>query len=69
MFKHDRHLAHAKGLIVRMITAAATGVDRETFVEQEVRRMTCEWCELGIPLENGNHVLLGVTIPCEYEKE
>jgi hypothetical protein len=70
MFKSNDGLGQTKSLIVRAITAIATGTSKEVFVEQEMRRMICEWCELGIAIDdNGNHVLNGLTIPCEYERE
>jgi len=68
MFNND--IERTKRLIIRAIIASTNKEAKEVFVEQEIRRMVCEWCELGIPVDaNGNHVLHGLTIPCEYEEK
>jgi len=57
-----------KGFLVRLIAAAATGQDKESFVDQEMRIMMCQWCADGWPLKDGKHTLLGITMPCEAER-
>lgn len=37
----------------------------QTELEQTARECLCEFCRQGIPIENGNHIILDAEIPCE----
>jgi len=63
-----RNTNKTKLLLLRALIAHITNTPKEEFVENEMRLMTCEWCKLNMPLdEDGNHDVLGLTIPCKYE--
>jgi len=56
----------SKGFLARLIVAAAIGQDKDTFVSQELRLLSCNWCAEGFPTNSdGDHELLGVVIPCD----
>jgi len=56
----------SKGFLARLIVAAATGQDKDEFVSQELRLLSCNWCAKGFPTNSyGGHDVLGVVIPCD----
>lgn len=50
----------------QVVQAIVEGQSPEEFAEQALRRMNCPLCRDGLmPLdEDGNHTLLGITVPC-----
>jgi len=59
-----------KRFLVRALLASIEGVSPEEFAENEIRRRSCEWCAMGLSVnEERNHTLCGLVMPCEYENQ
>ena len=55
----------SKGFLARLLVAAATGQDKDAFVEQEMRVLRCQWCAAGFPVTEDHHEVLGQGVPCD----
>ncbi len=66
MMMHGRN-GRASGFAMRILAAHLAGVSAEAFAEQELRRMKCHLCAAGLPVVNGAHEIMGLSLPCEAE--
>ena len=58
----------SKPFLARILAAQASGMSSSEFVAQEIRSMQCEYCRRKVPIgPDGDHVLLGVSVPCYAE--
>ena len=54
-----------RAFMIRLIIAAAIAQSPEEFAKEEVRNLQCSACRAGLPLEHGQHRVLGITLPCD----
>lgn len=50
---------------IRLILSALEQESPNDFAEREIRRMRCEWCKIGLPIEDGIHKFFGLEIKCD----
>lgn len=70
MFNPNRRY-NSKAFIARMLADIVAGRSAKEFAEEEVRRMNCDWCAMGIPMNatDSHHELLGMALPCGNVQE
>lgn len=70
MFNPNRR-HNSKAFIARMLTGIVAGQSAEEFAEEQMRRMNCDWCAAGTPMDAAGtyHELLGMVLACENVQE
>ena len=69
--EHIGRGGRGRGLVARLIIAAATGQSAEEFAAEEYRRMACTWCadRWAVAEDGAHHDIMGVQVPCDAAEQ